>query len=199
MFCVQCQRASQLALPASYSFLGCLRSLFPFLCSAAITQLWHLRHLRVSITIEATLFTSSCRDSPATHLLLVAFQRMILQPLYLTAVRFCSRLGLEPGPLQICIHFHFLMFFFVDYHFLSFRRCLRHFIFARHRISSSKALPTQQDTTLFISFLNRPLLISFSINHTSNIVFPGTLFFSSQTMHFVFLFALLALFHCGSD
>lgn len=44
------------------SFLGCLRSPFPFLSSAAITQLWHLRHLRVSITIEAMLFTASCRD-----------------------------------------------------------------------------------------------------------------------------------------
>lgn len=107
---------------------------FPFLSSAAITQLWHLPHLRVSITIESTLFTASyrslsrlpCRYSPATHLLLVAFQRMILQPLYLTAVKFCCRLELEPGPLQICIHFDLLMFFFVDYHILSFRRCLRH-------------------------------------------------------------------------
>lgn len=94
-------------------------------------------------TIEITLSTASCRslsrppcrNSPATRLLLVAFQRMILQPLYWTAVKFCSRLGLEPCPLQICIHFDLLMFFFVDYHFLSFRRCLRHFIFASHRIS----------------------------------------------------------------
>lgn len=132
-------------LGVSSSFLlCCLCSLFSFLSSAGITQLWHLPDLRVSITIEATLLTASCRsfskppcrDSPATHLLLVAFQRMILQPFYLTVVKFSSRLGLEPGPLQICIHFDLLMFFFVDYHFLSVRRrFLRHFIFTSHRIS----------------------------------------------------------------